>query len=268
MLVRESMRRSQPMPSRWSIVTYLRRTPLLWIGAVILLPGLIFSAIGVGLAIQDVRFAAGGATAQGIVLSKDIKHATGKSGTSYSLRYRFTASNGRTYEGSSTIDVDGWDRLVERGPVTVQYLASDPSSSRLPGGGNLLFEGVFIGIGSVALLIGGYLVVSSSRTLSEDWRLLQVGIEAPATVVAVEPSNLRINRRVQWEISYAYRDMSGKEYEGRSWTMPEGEARKFTAGDRGTIRYDPKQPMKSLWIHEGRLDHPESESSPPSAKTM
>ena len=186
MLVRESMRRSQPMPSRWSIVTYLRRTPLLWIGAVILLPGLIFSAIGVGLAIQDVRFAAGGAPAQGIVLSKDIKHATGKSGTSYSVRYRFTASNGRT---------------------------------------------------------------------------------APATVVAVEPSNLRINRRVQWEISYAYRDMSGKEYEGRSWTMPEGEARKFTAGDHGTIRYDPTQPAKSLWIHEGRLDHPDSESSPPAAKT-
>jgi len=212
------------------------------------LPGLIFSAIGAGLAVQDVRFAAGGANAQGIVLAKDIKHATGKSGTSYSIRYRFTALNGRTYEGSSTIDVDGWDRLVERGPVTVQYLASDPSSSRLPGAGNLLFEIVFIAIGSAAFLIGGYLVVSSSRTLGEDWRLLQVGIEATATVVAVEPSNLRINRRVQWEISYSYRDLSGKEYAGRSWTMPEAEARKLSAGDAGTIRYDPTRPAKSLWF--------------------
>ncbi|HEY5034258.1 MAG TPA: DUF3592 domain-containing protein [Candidatus Dormibacteraeota bacterium] len=237
------------MRSRWSIITYLRRTPLLWIGAFLILPGLVFGAIGVGLAVQDLRFASGGTTAQGIVLSKDIKHATGSSGTSYSLRYRFTASNGRTYEGSSTIDVDGWDRLVERGPVTVQYLASDPSSSRLPSAGNLLFEVVFILIGSVALLIGGYLVVTSSRTLREDWRLLQVGIEAPATVAAVETTNLRINRRVQWEISYAYRDRSGKEYEGRSWTMSEGEARKFRPGDHGTIRYDPEQPGRSLWIH-------------------
>jgi len=200
---------------------------------------------------QDVRFAAGGATAQGIVLSKDIKHATGSAGTSYSIRYQFTASNDRTYEGSSLIDVDSWDRLVERGPVTVQYLASDPSSSRLPSAGNLLFEVVFIVIGAVALLIGGYLVVSSSRTLREDWRLLKVGIEAQATVAAVEPTNLRINRRVQWEVSYAYRGVSGKEYEGRSWTMPEGEARKVKPGDHGTIRYDPKQPAQSLWIDKG-----------------
>ena len=169
------------MPSRWSIITYLRRTPLLWIGAIVLLPGLVFGAIGVGVAVSDVRFAAGGATAQGIVLSKDIKHATGSAGTSYSIRYQFTASNDRTYEGSSLIDVDSWDRLVERGPVTVQYLASDPSSSRLPSAGSLLFEVVFIVIGAVALLIGGYLVVSSSRTLREDWRLLKVGIEAQAT---------------------------------------------------------------------------------------
>lgn len=237
------------MPSRWSIIGYVRRTPLLWVGAIFLLPGLVFGAIGVGVSVQDVRFAAGGATAQGIVLSKDIKHATGSSGTSYSIRYRFTASNDRTYEGSSLIDAEVWDRLVERGPVAVQYLASDPSSSRLLGAGSLFFEVVFMVIGAVTLLIGGYLVVTSSRTLLEDWRLLRVGIEAPATVAAVEATNLRINRRVQWQISYAYRDTSGKEHEGRSWTMPEGEASKFSPGDHGTIRYDPEQPAQSLWIH-------------------
>jgi hypothetical protein len=251
MLGPNRMKGSQPMPSRWSIIAYVRRTPLLWIGAIIMLPGLVFATLGVALAVEDERFAAGGATAQGIVLSKDIKHATGRSGTSHSIRYRFTASNDRTYEGSSSIDAGAWERLVEGGPVTVQYLASDPSSSRLPNAGNLLIEVVFIGIGAVALLIGGYLVVSSSRTLREDWRLLQVGIEAQATVAAVEPTNLRINRRVQWEVSYAYRDEGGKEYEGRSWTMAEGEARKFSPGDHGTIRYDPKQPHRSLWVYKG-----------------
>jgi Protein of unknown function (DUF3592) len=246
------------MPSRWSIITYFRRTPVLWIGAIILLPGLVFATLGVALAVQDARFVAGGATAVGIVLSKDIKPATQNESTSYSIRYRFTASNRRTYEGSSTIDVDAWDRLVERGPVTVQYLVSDPSSSRLPGAGTLLFEALFIVIGLVALVVGGYLVVSSSRILREDWRLLQVGIEAQATVAAVEPTNLRINRRVQWEISYAYRDKSGKEYQGRSWTMPEVEARKVKPGDHGGIRYDPKQPALSLWIHQGRPEQPAS----------
>lgn len=72
---------------------------------------------------------------------------------------------------------------------------------------------------------------------------------AAATVAAFEPTNLMINRRVQWEISYVYRDLSGKEYGGRSWTMPEGEARKVKPGDHGGIRNDPKQPARSLWIH-------------------
>jgi Protein of unknown function (DUF3592) len=251
------MGRSQTMASRTSIIPYLRRTPLLWIGVIILLPGLVFATLGVALAIQDARFSAGGATAVGIVLSKDIKPATQHTSTSYSIRYRFTASNDRTYEGSSTIDVHDWERLVERGPVTVQYLVSDPSSSRLSTAGNLIFEVVFLVIGLALLLVGGYLVVRSSRTLIEDWRLMRVGIEASATVGAVEATNLRINRRVQWEISYAYRDVSGKEYEGRSWTMPEGEARKFRPGDHGTIRYDPERPAQSLWIHNVRLARPD-----------
>ena len=224
------------MASRTSIIPYLWRTPLLWIGAIILLPGLVFATLGVALAIEDARFVAGGATAVGIVLSKDIKPASQHASTSYSIRYRFTASNDRTYEGSSPIDVHDWERLVERGPVTVQYLVSDPSSSRLPTAGNLLFEIVFIVLGSVALLIGGYLVVSSSRTLREDWRLLRVGIEAPATVAAVEATNLRINRRVQWEISYAYRDASGKEYVGAQLDDARGRSEEVQAR---RSRHDP-----------------------------
>ena len=252
------------MASNTSIIPYLLRTPLLWIGAIVLLPGLVFAPLGIALAIQDARFVAGGATAVGIVLSKDLKPATNRASTSYSIRYRFTASNDRTYEGSSTIDVHEWERLVERGPVTVQYLVSDPSSSRLSNAGNLVFEAGFILIGLTLILIGGYLVVRSSRVLIEDRRLLRVGIEALATVAAVEATNLRINRRVQWQISYAYRDESGMDYEGRSWMMPEAAARKFRPGDRGTIRYDPQRPAQSLWIHNGRLEHLDSpDASPP-----
>jgi hypothetical protein len=241
------------MASRAAIIPYLWRTPLLWVGAILLLPGLVFATLGVALAIQDARFIAGGGTVVGIVLSKDIKPASQRSGTSYSIRYRFTASDKHTYEGSSTIDVHEWERVVERGPVTVEYLVSDPSSNRLSNASNLIFEVGFILVGLTCVLIGGYLVARSSRTLIEDSRLLRIGIEAPATVAAVEATNLRINRRVQWEISYAYRDASGKEYEGRSWTMSEAAARKFRPGDHGRIRYDPQRPAKSLWIQSGRI---------------
>lgn len=237
------------MASRSSILPYLRRTPLLWIGVLLLLPGLVFGTIGVAVAIQDARFAADGVTAEGTVLSKDIKHATGSSSTSYSIRYQFTASNDQAYEGSSSIDVHDWERLVERGPVTVEYLSADPSSNRIPGSGALLLGVLFLAIGAALVPFGGYFVWRESRTLREDRRLLRVGTEARATVAAVEPTSVRVNWNLQWVISYTYR-VGGKGYEGRSWMMPEVEARRYSPGDHAAIRYDPDRPAQSLWMHE------------------
>jgi hypothetical protein len=231
-----------------SIVPYLKRSPVLWIGILLVLPGLVFGIIGVAVALQDARFAADGVTAQGTVLSKDIRHATGSSSTSYSIRYRFTASNDQSYENSSTLDVHDWERLVERGPVSIQYLATDPSSSRLSGAGVLPFEALFVGLAAALLTVGGYLVRRELRALREDRRLLRVGKEAQATVAAVEPTNVKINRRTQWAISYAYRDASGREHKGRSWMMPEADARMVSPGDHATILYDPDRPEQSLWL--------------------
>jgi hypothetical protein len=237
------------MASRSSILPYLLRTPLLWIGVLLVLPGLVFGTIGVAVAIQDARFAADGATAEGTVLSKNIKHATGSSSTSYSIRYRFTASNDHAYEGSSSIEVHDWERLVERGPVTVEYLSADPSSNRLPGSGAIPLEVLFLAIGGVLVLLGGYFVWREARTLREYRRLLRVGTEATATVAAVESTNVRVNWNLQWVISYTYR-VGGQGYKGRSWMMPEVEARRYSRGDHATIRFDPDRPTQSLWMHE------------------
>lgn len=246
------------MASRSSMLPYLRRTPSLWIGAFLVLPGLIFGLIGSSLAISDARFAADGATAQGIVLSKDIKHATSSSGTSYSIRYRFTLPDDRAFEGSSDIEVHDWERLVERGPVTIQYLVSDPSSNRLPTTGYLVWEVLLLGLAAGVLIVGGYFIRRGSRTLLEDRRLLRVGTTARATVTAVEPTNFWINRRVQWEISYSYRDAGGQDHEARSWMMPETEARAFGRGGHAAILYDPERPAQSLWLHQEWQAHPGS----------
>jgi hypothetical protein len=236
------------MASSTSILPYLRRTPILLIGVLFLLPGLIFGILGIALTVSDARFASDGITAQGIVLSKDIKHATGSSGTSYSVRYRFTLPDDRTFEGSSTIDVHDWENLVERGPIAIQYLASDPSSNRTASAGSFPADLVFMGIGGGVLLAGGYLVWRGSRTLVEDRRLLRIGTEARATVGAVEPTNIRINWQLQWRIAYTYRDADGQDHESRSWLMPESQARRFSRGAHARIRYDPAAPAKSLWI--------------------
>jgi Protein of unknown function (DUF3592) len=244
------------MSSRTSIVPYLRRTPLLWVGAFLLVFGLVFGTIGAAAGIEDARFAADGATAQGIVLSKDITHSTNSSRTSYSIRYRFTLPSDQMYEGSSSIDSSDWDGLIEGGPVAVQYLVSDPSSNRIPTTGDVIFVVLFLAVGAGLVPGGGYLVWRASRTLREDRRLLRVGTEARATVAVVEPTSIWVNRRQQWVISYAYRDASGKEHRGRSWMMPADEAAMFNPGDEATILYDPDQPAQSLWVHNTRPRHP------------
>jgi hypothetical protein len=244
------------MSSRTSIVPYLRRTPLLWVGALLLVFGLVFGIVGAAAGIEDARFAAGGATAEGIVLSKDIQHSTSSSRTSYSIRYRFTLPSDQRYEGSSSIDSSGWDALIEGGPVAVQYLVSDPSSNRIPGTGDVIFVVLFLGVGVGLVPGGGYLVWRASGTLREDRRLLRVGTETRATVAAIEPTSISINRRLQWVISDAYRDASGKDHKGRSWMMPPDEAGTFSPGDQATILYDPDRPAQSLWVHDARPMHP------------
>jgi hypothetical protein len=238
------------MASSTSLVPYLRRTPSLWIGVFLLLPGLVFGILGLSLAISDARFASDGTTVQGIVLSKDIRSATNSTGTSHSVRYRFTLPDGRAFEGSNLVDVRDWERLEEGGPIAIDYLASDPSSNRTASSGSPVWEVLLLGLATAALLAGGYLVLRGTRTLMEDRRLLRVGVRARATIGAIEPTNIWINRRVQWEIAYRYLDVVGHAHERQSWTMPELQAKEFSRGSHGAILYDPERPERSLWLHE------------------
>jgi hypothetical protein len=242
------------MASSASIFPYVRRTPILWIGLILLLPGLILGIVASVVVVSDARFASDAVTAQGIVLSKDIKSATGSSGTSYSVRYRFTLPDDRTFEGSGTIDVHDWERLVERGPIAIQYLKSDPSSNRTASTGSLLSDLLFVGLAAGLLLVGGYLVWRGSRTLLENRRLLRVGVKARATVGAVEPTNIRINWQLQWRIAYRYRSADGQDHDSHSWLMPESQARKFSPGAHARILYDPDAPAESLWVHSRWTD--------------
>lgn len=238
------------MASSASIFPYVRRTPILWIGMFLLLPGLIFGVLGSALLASDARFASEGVSAQGTVLSKDLKRATNSTGTSHSVRYRFILPDGRTFEGSDSVDAQDWERLDEGGPVAVQYLASDPSSNRTASTGSPAWDLLLLGLATATLLVGGYLVLRGTRALMEDRRLLRVGTRARATVGSIEPTNIWINRRVQWEIAYSYTDAAGQPHETRSWSMPERQAKEFSRADRAAILYDPEEPGKSLWMHE------------------
>jgi hypothetical protein len=73
-------------------------------------------------------------------------------------------------------------------------------------------------------------------------------VHAHATVTAVGPGNVRINRVTQWRVRYRYQDQLGREHEGRSPHLAPEEGEIWTQGDTANIKFDPQRPGKSVWL--------------------
>jgi hypothetical protein len=92
---------------------------------------------------EQALFDARGQQAEGTVLSKAIvKKSSGSSSgpgrsrsqsTHYQVTYRFQGDAGEEVAGTSELDVDDWERLKERGPVAVTYVAGRPWLHRVQG---------------------------------------------------------------------------------------------------------------------------------------
>jgi hypothetical protein len=69
-----------------------------------------------------------------MVLTKEIRRSgsTGSETLHYEVTYRF-AVPGETIEGRDELSLEDWERLVEREPADVLYLAQKPSHNRLTG---------------------------------------------------------------------------------------------------------------------------------------
>lgn len=92
---------------------------------------------------EQALFDARGQQAEGTVLSKAIvKKSSGSSSgpgrsrsqsTHYQVTYRFRGDAGEEVAGTSELDADDWERLKERGPVAVTYVAGRPWLHRVQG---------------------------------------------------------------------------------------------------------------------------------------
>ena len=68
-----------------------------------------------------------------MVLAKEMRPATQNRGTSFAVRYRFTASDGALVEGRQPVDAERWEALREGGPIEIQHVAGNPALQRLAG---------------------------------------------------------------------------------------------------------------------------------------
>lgn len=109
-------------------------------------------------------------------------------------------------------------------------------------------------VGLAFSILGGTFMSVGLRRARMEERLLQVGTIAEATIVAIERTGTRVNRRHLWRIRYVYDDQLGGAREGESGYLSAEDAQSYQIGEQAFIRYDPEQPASSMWL--GREAYP------------
>ena len=235
-------------------VTFLgaaSRSFALLFGGIWLLCGVPFLAVGLYTAYDTLRmqerFRGEAEVAEGMVLTKSI--ARKKDSRTYHVGYRFIAPDGTTIRTHAEVSASLWDRLVEREPVRVTYLRSDPTINRLEGAGaNWWLPGIFTLFGLVFVPIGAVVFLKGFRSVTRQLKLHTEGTRADATVEEVAPTRTWINGVQQWRIRYRYRDHRGGTHAGASESVSPDEAETWKPGDTAVIRFDPHAPKYSTWV--------------------
>lgn len=109
-----------------------------------------------------------------------------------------------------------------------------------------------IGVGLAFTVIGGIFATIGLRRRRIEHHLRAVGTTTRATVVAVEPTAARINRRRLWRVRYTYDDLAGGTHGGDSGHLSAEEAHGYRVGEQVVVRYDPARPDVNAWV--GRED--------------
>lgn len=238
------------MPSGPSLFKMVSRSMWFWIGALLLLVGVVFTTTGIQELIEEREYGEQGLTVQATVSSKSIERAKRgeNSRTRYVIAYQFTTAQGDAVEGSAEVPVEEWERLEADHPFSVTYLPDAPQSSRSAGEDDWVTALVFSALGGVFVLLGSGLTLGSLRSIFRTLRLSREGLIAEGTILHVGPTNTTINRVRQWRIRYRYRDHLGRTQEGTSHLLSPDEASGWREGDTGTVRFDRQQPDVSVWV--------------------
>ncbi len=236
------------MTAQPSLMTLARRSFWLLFGGLWLFVGVVMLLFALGFAAKEGDFSRNGVTTTGIVLTKHIVPADSDSSTEYRVSYRFTTGDGKVVEGSESVDVGAWEKLVERGPIEIRYVAGNPGSNRLASGDNVAGAAIFALIGAVFGGIGALLFIRAIKGIRKARRLLQVGIPAQGSVTGIDETNIQVNRRQQFKVRYSYLDREGRNHQGDSGYMDWSEATDWVVGDPVDIRFDPAAPDQSSWV--------------------
>ena len=236
--------------SHRTLYFFARQSVRLWVGAFLLWCGGVLAFISGASLLDERRYRDEARTARAEVVGKAMQPATADTGTRYEITYRLTLPNGARAQRTDTVDVAVWERLERGSAVAVQYLPDDGESLRLARAPKIAMNAIPLAIGAVLAPIGLFLFAGGARDVRRKLRLSRHGAPAEATVLSVEATNVRINRKPQWRIRFRYRDRAGEEREGTSGYLPASQAHEWKRGDVGRVHIDPDGQDQALWIGE------------------
>jgi hypothetical protein len=240
-----------------SFLSLAKRSFAFWFGGIWFFVGAPFLIAGIYVGVdtigQQERFKNEAQVAEGMVLNKWISRRRDSQqrteSTSYWVGYRFSAPNGSVVKREAQVSGELWDRFVEREPIRVTFLPSDPQTNRIEGESSAwMLPLIFTGLGLVFVPIGGFIFFKGVAGIRRELKLRDDGAMVEATVVEVRPANVSFNGVPQWRIRYRYQDHSGRTHGGESNVMAPEEAQAWKAGDKGTAHFDSEAPRKSIWV--------------------
>jgi hypothetical protein len=107
---------------------------------------------------------------------------------------------------------------------------------------------IFPVIGLLLTVVGAAISRNALQRLRLQQYLRREGLTGEGEVVAVQETSMSYNKRIQWQIHYRYTDRMGQEHRGRSGYLEPEEAMDWNVGDKGVVRFDPRDPARSIWI--------------------
>jgi hypothetical protein len=216
------------------------------VGGVLLAIGAGLTLLGLYVANVARTFAMKAQPASGIVTELEATPV----GSAGFVRYRFRTPDGRAFTGGENVPPHVFAPLHVDSLVQVRYLPDRPETHHIEGAESGASAVLLAAVGF--LVVGGVLLFSGMRLERGDARLRRDGVLVEARVAGVTAASVEIDGVEQGRIEYTFADAQGRPQRGRSRMMPLHDAQRFSAGDRGYVRYERERPARSMWL--GRED--------------
>jgi hypothetical protein len=227
---------------------FVRRSFRLIGGSLLLTAGVALAWTGGNEIAMEQRYREQARSIRAAVVDKGLQPATASASTRYEVTYLVAIPDTVPFHRTEAIDVTAWERLERGSEVELQYLPDQPGSIRLARDDGIAAVAVLFGVGALLASIGAVLTTLGVRDVRRKVHLLHHGTPADATVVGHEETNVRINRRTQWRVTYTYRDLTGREQHGQSGYLSAVEAHEWQPGDTARVHFDRERPELVLWL--------------------